>query len=134
MPFTVGKGKVIRDGKDCVLFTCGIMREHVMDAAECLAAKGVDAAVVTFPTIKPFDEQLAREYTARCKKVITIEEHSIIGGLGDAVAAAIIGHGVESFLKIGINDEFGQSGKPADLLQEYGLTGPQIAEKVLGQI
>lgn len=130
-PFEVGKGTVIRDGHDCVLFTCGIMLEHTLEAADILAAEGIDAAVVSFHTLKPFDETLAREYTARCSgKVFTIEEHSIIGGLGDAVASSIIGHGVEKFLKIGINDVFGQSGKPADLLKEYGLTGAQIAEKV----
>ena len=133
-PFTVGKGTVIKDGKDCVIFTCGIMLEHTLNAVDCLAAKGIDAALVSFHTIKPFDEELAREYTAKCKKVFTVEEHSIIGGLGDTVASAIIGKGVESFLKIGINDEFGQSGKPADLLQEYGLTGPQIAEKIVAHL
>ncbi|MCR5296697.1 MAG: transketolase family protein [Clostridiales bacterium] len=130
-PFTPGKGVVIRDGKDCVIFTCGIMLEHTMEAAEILASRGIDAALVSFHTLKPFDDTLACEYTARCGgKVFTVEEHSIIGGLGDAVASAIIGKGVVSFEKIGINDEFGQSGKPADLLKEYGLTGPQIADRI----
>ncbi len=130
-PFTFGKGNVIRDGKDCVIFTCGIMMEHTLEAAEILASRGIDAALVSFHTIKPFDEELAREYTARCAgKVFTVEEHSVIGGLGDAVASAIIGNGVVSFEKIGINDEFGQSGKPADLLQEYGLTGTQLADRI----
>ena len=129
-PFTVGKGTVIRDGKDCVIFTCGIMMEHTLEAVDLLAAKGIDAALVSFHTLKPFDEQLAREYTAKCGKVFTVEEHSVIGGLGDAVASAVIGKGVEYFEKIGINDVFGQSGKPADLLKEYGLTGPQIAERI----
>ncbi len=131
-PFTVGKGTVIRDGKDVVLFTCGIILEHVLDAADCLKEAGIDAAVVSFHTIKPFDEEMARAYTARCGgKAITVEEHSVIGGLGDAVASAIIGHGVAKFRKIGIQDVFGQSGKPADLLKEYHLTGPQIAEQVI---
>ena len=89
------------------------------------------AALVNFHTLKPFDEDLARRYTAKCRKVFTVEEHSVIGGLGDAVASAIIGHGVEKFMKIGINDVFGQSGKPIDLLKEYELTGPQIAEKIM---
>lgn len=129
-PFMVGKGTVIRDGKDCVLFTCGILLEHVMDAAEILASKGINAAIVSFHTIKPFDTELAREYTAKCRKVFTIEEHSVIGGLGDTVASAIIGHGVESFAKIGIQDEFGQSGKPADLLEEYGLNGTRLAATI----
>ncbi len=129
-PFEAGKGQVIRDGKDCVLFTCGILLEHVLNAADELAARGIDAAIVNFHTIKPFDTELARVYTAKCRKVFTIEEHSVIGGLGDAVASCIIGHGVETFEKIGIQDEFGQSGKPADLLKEYGLTGPQMAEHI----
>jgi transketolase len=130
-PFTVGKGTVIRDGNDCVIFTCGIMLEHTMEAAEILESKGIRTALVSFHTIKPFDEELACSYAAKCRKVFTVEEHSILGGLGDTVASAIIGKGVEKFRKIGINDEFGQSGKPLDLLKEYGLTGPQIAETIL---
>lgn len=130
-PFEVGKGNVIKDGKDCVIFTCGIMLEHCLEAAEILASKGVDAAIVNHHTLKPFDEALTREYAAKCKKVFTVEEHSVIGGLGDAVAASLCGMGLEKFQKIGIQDEFGQSGKPADLLVEYGLTGAQIAEKIL---
>lgn len=130
-PFEVGKGNVIKDGKDAVIFTCGIMLEHCLEAADILASKGVDVAIVNHHTLKPFDEALTREYAAKCHKVFTVEEHSIIGGLGDAVASALCGMGLEKFKKIGINDEFGQSGKPADLLVEYGLTGAQIAEKIL---
>lgn len=130
MPFTVGKGTVLKDGKDCALFTCGIQREHVLDAANILAEKGIDAAVISFHTLKPFDGELARHYAAKCKKVFTIEEHSVIGGLGDAVAAEIICGGVQTFKKFGIQDVFGQSGKPADLLKEYGLTGPQLADSI----
>jgi len=129
-PFEVGKGVVLKDGKDAVLFTCGIMKEHALEAVEILKGEGIDMALINIHTIKPFDEALALEYTAKCRKVFTLEEHSIIGGLGDTVASAIIGHGVERFHKIGINDMFGQSGKPADLLKEYGLTGPQIAENI----
>lgn len=130
-PFEVGKANVIKDGKDLVIFTCGIMLEHCLEAVEILASKGIDAALVNHHTLKPFDEELTREYAAKCGKVFTVEEHSVIGGLGDAVASAICGMGLEKFQKIGINDEFGQSGKPADLLVEYGLTGSQIAEKIL---
>ena len=129
-PFEGGKGVVLKDGKDAVLFTCGIMKEHALEAVEILKGEGIDMALINIHTIKPFDEALALEYTAKCRKVFTLEEHSIIGGLGDTVASAIIGHGVEKFHKIGINDMFGQSGKPADLLKEYGLTGPQIAENI----
>ena len=130
-PFTVGKGQVIRDGSDCAIFTTGIMMEHVLETADLLAEKGVNAAVINFHTLKPFDDELALAYTAKCKKIFTVEEHSVIGGLGDATASVIIGQGVEKFMKIGINDVFGQSGKPADLLKEYELTGPQIADKIL---
>ncbi len=133
-PFEVGKGQVLRDGKDCAIFTTGILLEHALEAVEILKGKGYDPALINIHTIKPFDGDLARQYAAKCKKVITIEEHSVIGGLGDTVASEIIGSGVEKFLKIGINDEFGQSGKPADLMKEYGLTGPQMAEKILSRL
>jgi len=130
-PFEVGKGNVIKDGKDVVIFCCGIMLEHCLEAAEILKENGIDAAIVNHHTLKPFDEELTREYAAKCGKVFTVEEHSVIGGLGDAVASALCGMGLDKFLKIGINDEFGQSGKPAHLLEEYGLTGKQIAEKIM---
>lgn len=129
-PFTVGKGNVIKDGKDCVIFTCGIMLEHCLEAVQLLAEQGIDAALVSFHTLKPFDDELARTYAAKCGKVFTVEEHSIIGGLGDAVASAICGMGLKHFEKIGINDVFGQSDKPAALLEEYGLTGKQIADRI----
>ena len=129
-PFEMGKGVVLKEGRDGVLFTCGIMKEHAIEAVDLLAGEGIDLSLVTFHTIKPFDESLAREFAAKNKHVFTLEEHSIIGGLGDTVASAVIGHGVETFHKIGINDVFGHSGKPADLLKEYGLTGPQIAENI----
>ena len=130
-PFEIGKGNVIKDGKDVVIFCCGIMLEHCLEAVEILKENGIDAALVNHHTLKPFDEELTREYAAKCGKVFTVEEHSIIGGLGDAVASAVCGMGLEKFKKIGIEDEFGQSGKPADLLVEYGLTGKQIAEKIM---
>ena len=130
-PFEVGKGNVIKDGKDCVIMTCGIMLEHTLEAVQILADKGIDAALLSFHTIKPFDNELALTYAQKTGKVFTVEEHSIIGGLGDCVADAICGKGAFTFKKIGINDEFGQSGKPADLLVEYGLTGTQIAENIL---
>jgi len=130
-PFEVGKGNLIKDGKDVVIFCCGIMLEHCLEAAEILKENGIDAAIVNHHTLKPFDDELTREYAAKCGKVFTVEEHSVIGGLGDAVASALCGMGLDKFLKIGINDEFGQSGKPAHLLEEYGLTGKQIAEKIM---
>ena len=130
-PFEVGKGQVIKEGKDLVIFTCGVMLEHTLDAVKRLEAAGLDAALINFHTLKPFDRELALEWTLRTGRAYTVEEHSVIGGLGDAVADAVCGKGSFTFRKIGINDEFGQSGKPADLLREYGLTGEQIAQNIL---
>ena len=103
----------------------------ILDAVKRLEAAGVDAALINFHTLKPFDKELALAWALRTGRVYTVEEHSVIGGLGDAVADAICGKGAFTFRKIGINDEFGQSGKPADLLREYGLTGEQIAQNIL---
>ncbi|MBR6028816.1 MAG: transketolase family protein [Clostridia bacterium] len=130
-PFEVGKGRVVKDGKDCVIFTCGIMLEHTLEAVKLLEENGVDAALVCFHTIKPFDVALTLEYAAKCGKVFTVEEHSVIGGLGDTVASVLCGKGSFTFKKIGIQDRFGQSGKPAALLKEYGLDGASIAQQVL---
>ena len=130
MPFEVGKGNVLRDGKDAVIFTCGVMVEQCLETVEILKAQGMDVALINLHTIKPIDSALIRAYAAKCGKVFTVEEHSVIGGLGDAVAAELVGTGAFIFRKIGIQDRFGQSGKPADLLKEYGLTGAQIAEEI----
>ncbi len=132
-PFEVGKGQVIKEGKDCVIFTCGIMLEHTLEAVQRLQEQGVDAALVHFHTIKPFDKELALAWALKTGHVFTVEEHSVIGGLGDAVADAICGKGAFTFQKIGIDDVFGQSGKPADLLKEYGLDGESIASKILAK-
>lgn len=121
MPFEIGKANVLREGSDAVLFACGIMVATALDCADALQESGVNAAVVNIHTIKPIDEACILEYSRKCKKVVTIEEHSVIGGLGDAVADVLIGKGNFEFLKIGINDRFGQSGKPDALLREYGL-------------
>ena len=129
--FEIGKGTVVREGKDVTIVATGICVDSALGAAEKLAADGIDAEVVNICTIKPLDEELIIASAKKTGKVVTVEEHSVIGGLGDAVASAVIGHGVEKFQKIGINDVFGQSGKPIDLLKEYELTGPQIAEKIM---
>ena len=133
MPFTVGKGNVLREGKDAVLFTYGTMVEVSLEAAEMLAEKGMEVSVVNMHTIKPLDEALTLEYAKKCGKVFTVEEHSVIGGIGDAVAAVLAGKGTFTFEKIGVQDKFGQSGKPMDVLREYGLCADQIAETILSK-
>lgn len=133
MPFTIGKGNVIVDGSDAVIFTCGIMLSESLKAAELLRQQGLNPAVVNLHTIKPLDEALVREYAAKCRRVFTIEEHSVIGGLGDAVGDVLLRDRVDcAFTKIGVQDCFGQSGKPMALLEEYGLAAPQLARTILG--
>lgn len=130
-PFEIGKGNVLLEGTDAVLFCCGIMVEVCLEAAELLKAKGMDVSIVNLHTIKPMDAGLVKEYADKCKTVYTVEEHSTIGGLGDAVAEVLIGNGNYAFHKLGIQDQFGQSGKPMDVLREYGLTAEQIVDTVL---
>jgi len=130
-PFEVGKGIVRRDGSDVALMCCGLMVEQCLDAAELLEQKGISAAVIDLHTVKPLDEALVRQYAKRCGKVLTVEEHSVIGGLGEAVASALCGQGSFSFRKLGLQDVFGQSGTAQELLREYGLCGDQIAEAAM---
>lgn len=129
-PFEIGKANVLRDGDDIVLFACGIMVKTALDCAEHLAKEHISAAVVNIHTIKPIDRECVLKYASRCKKVVTLEEHSIIGGLGDAVADVLMGKETSSFLKVGIQDRFGQSGTPQELLTEYGLDVPGVLEQI----
>ncbi|MDO5417512.1 MAG: transketolase C-terminal domain-containing protein [Lachnospiraceae bacterium] len=130
MPFEIGKANVLRDGTDAVVFACGIMVDAALQAAAALEAEGMSTAVVNVHTIKPLDVETILTYAKKCKKVVTAEEHSIIGGLGDAVASALLGNGDFKFAKIGVQDRFGQSGKPFDLLKEYNLTPEDIVKAV----
>ena len=129
-PFEIGKANVLREGKDVAIFATGLMVNESLMAAEALASDGIDAAVINIHTIKPIDAACVTEWAEKCGKVITVEEHSVIGGLGDAVADVLMGKVNCKFHKIGVNDRFGQSGKAADVLREYGLTADQIAETV----
>ena len=129
-PFTIGKANVLREGKDVALFATSLMVNEALEAARLLEADGMDAAVINVHTIKPIDAECVTRYAEKCGKVVTIEEHSVIGGLGDAVADVLMGKVNCRFRKIGVNDRFGQSGKAAYVLREYGLTADQIAEAV----
>ena len=129
-PFEIGKANVLREGKDAAVFACGLMVNEALEAAKLLSAEGIEISVINMHTIKPLDVDCVMEYAEKCGNVITVEEHSVIGGLGDAVADALMGRVCCKFTKIGINDQFGQSGKAADVLREYGLTADQIAEKI----
>ena len=129
-PFEIGKANVMREGKDAAVFACGLMVNEALEAAKLLAAEGVEISVINVHTIKPIDAACVTEYAEKCGNVVTVEEHSVIGGLGDAVADVLMGKVNCNFRKIGINEQFGQSGKAADVLREYGLTADQIAERI----
>ena len=129
-PFEIGKANVLREGKDAAVFACGLMVNEALEAAKLLAAEGVEISVINVHTIKPIDAACVTEYAEKCGNVVTVEEHSVIGGLGDAVADVLMGKVNCKFHKIGVNDQFGQSGKAAEVLREYGLTADQIAERI----
>ncbi|MEG0864809.1 MAG: transketolase C-terminal domain-containing protein [Clostridia bacterium] len=133
MPFTVGKLNVMREGEHAVLLCCGVMVSECLKAAELLAQQGINVAVANVHTLKPFDDAGAQALAAKYKKVFTVEEHSVIGGLGDAAAAAIVNMDGVRLTKIGVQDVFGQSGKPADLLKAYKLDAQGIAAAVAGK-
>ena len=129
-PFEIGKANVLREGKDVAVFACGLMVNEALEAAKLLSAEGIEISVINVHTIKPIDAACVTEYAQKCGNVVTVEEHSVIGGLGDAVADVLMGKVRCKFRKIGVNDQFGQSGKAADVLREYGLTADQIAARI----
>ena len=129
-PFEIGKANVLREGTDVAVFATGLMVSEALKAADLLAAQGVSAAVINVHTVKPIDADCVAEWARKCGRVVTVEEHSVIGGLGDAVAGVLMGKVDCAFRKIGVQDQFGQSGKAWDVLAEYGLTAPQIAQSI----
>ena len=129
-PFEIGKANVMREGTDAAIFATGIMVNEVLEAAKLLEAEGKSVAVINVHTIKPIDAECVTKYAEQCGNVVTVEEHSVIGGLGDAVADVLMGKVNCKFKKIGVQDCFGQSGKAKDVLREYGLTADQIAQSI----
>ena len=127
--FELGKGVTMRDGSDLTIVATGLMVNEAMQAAEALAADGISARVVNIHTIKPLDRELICKCAKETGVIVTAEEHSIIGGLGSAVAEAVTECCPVPVVKIGVNDEFGHSGTAADLLKEFGLSAENIALK-----
>lgn len=127
-PFTVGKANVLRKGKDLAIIATGLMVYQALEAAAALAKIGIEAAVVNMHTLKPFDNEIVVQMAKATGRIITVEEHSVIGGLGSAVAEVLSEKVPEGcrFKRIGIADRFGQSGTPDELLKVYGLTCENI--------
>ena len=128
--FEIGKGIVLREGKDVTIFATGLCVNEALGAAEKLAAEGVEAKVINIHTIKPLDEELVIKAAQETGKVVTVEEHSVIGGLGGAVAEVLSEKAPTKMLRIGINDVFGESGPAVQLLAKYGIDAEGIYEKV----
>ena len=128
--FELGKGVVLREGKDVVIFATGLEVAETLEAAEKLAADGIEAKVINIHTIKPIDKELIVSAAKEAGKVVTVEEHSVIGGLGSAVCDVLSEEAPTKVMKIGVNDVFGESGPALELIKKYGLDADSIYEKV----
>ena len=128
--FELGKGVVLREGKDVAIIATGLPVANCLEAAGRLAAEGIEAKVINIHTIKPLDEELVAAAAKETGKVVTVEEHSVIGGLGSAVCDVLCAQAPARVLKIGVNDTFGESGPAAELVKKYGLDADSIYEKV----
>lgn len=128
--FELGKGVVLREGKDVTIIATGLPVSECLAAADKLAADGIDAKVINIHTIKPLDEELVLAAAKETGKVVTVEEHSVIGGLGSAVCDVLAEKCPTKVMKIGINDTFGESGPAVELVKKYGLDADSIYAKV----
>ena len=128
--FEIGKGELLKDGSDVAIIATGIMTNEALKAAEELSGMGIDARVINMSTIKPLDEEIVLKAARECGKIVTCEEHSVIGGLGEAVCSLLSEKLPTPVRRIGVNDEFGHSGPAADLLKDFGLSAENIVETV----
>ncbi|NWH08252.1 MAG: transketolase family protein [Alphaproteobacteria bacterium] len=126
--FEIGKGHLLREGRDVTIIACGVEVARSLEAANLLAAEGIDARVVNMATIKPIDRDLVARCARETGAIVTAEDHNIHGGLGGAVAEALVTTCPCPVEFVGVNDRFGESGEPAALAAHYGLTAPFIAD------
>lgn len=130
MDYRLGKGNVLRDGKDAVIFACGLLVPEALAAADALKKRGLSVAVIDLHTVKPIDEELITKYGKTCGFAVTAEEHNILGGLGSAVTEVLSESYPIPVKRVGVNDTFGESGEAAELMVKYGLTADKIEEAV----
>ena len=128
--FVIGKGITLAEGNDVAIIATGIMVEAALEAKEELAKEGINARVINIHTIKPIDEELIIKAAKETGVIVTAEEHSVIGGIGSAVAEVVSENCPVPVLRVGVKDTFGESGKPNELLEKYGLTSKDIINKV----
>ena len=126
--FEIGRGEVLQDGGDVAIIANGLLVNEALEAGKVLAGAGIHARIINMATIKPLDEELVLKAARECGKVITCEEHSVIGGLGEAVCALLSEKCPTPVRRIGVNDEFGHSGPAAALLKQFGLSAEHIVE------
>ncbi|CEI71626.1 MULTISPECIES: transketolase family protein [Romboutsia] len=126
--FEIGKGTVVREGNDLTIIACGIMVNEAIIASEVLKSEGINARVINMSTIKPIDKELIITAAKETGAIVTAEEHSILGGLGSAVSEVVTEECPVVVKKVGINDTFGESGTPAELVKKYGLTSNDIVK------
>ncbi|MBE6946388.1 MAG: transketolase family protein [Ruminococcaceae bacterium] len=130
--FRIGKAEQLTEGNDVAIIACGLMVYEALQAAEALRVKGIHARVINMATIKPLDEEMVLKAAKECGRIITCEEHSIIGGLGEAVCALLSEKLPTPVRRIGVEDQFGHSGPAAALLKQFGLCAEHIAEVAQG--
>jgi transketolase len=126
----IGKGMCVRDGKDYTVIATGVMVNEAMAAAEALEQEGVSLRVIDMHTIKPIDKDIIVKAAKETKGIVTAEEHSVFGGLGSAVAEVVVTSCMTKMSFVGLQDTFGESGKPAELMTKYGLTSEAIIAAV----
>lgn len=124
--YEMGKANVLRDGPDVAIFACGIMVPEALKAADSLKAQGTNASVVDLHTIKPIDVETIVKFASKCGRVVTAEEHNVIGGMGSAVAEVIVENKPVPMKRVGVMDTFGESGEAKELMKKYGLTAANI--------
>ena len=128
--FEIGKGVVLKEGTDVTIFATGLEVSETLEAEKLLAADGISAEIINIHTIKPIDADLVVASALKTGKVVTVEEHSVIGGLGSAVCEVLSEKAATKVLRIGVNDTFGESGPATELIKKYGLDGESIYKKV----
>ena len=130
--YRFGEANVLRDGSDVAVFACGIMVPEALKAADALKARGVSAAVVDLHTVKPIDVATVTKFAQKCGRVVTAEEHNVMGGMGSAVAEVLGENRPTPMKRVGVMDTFGESGDAGELLKKYGLTSANIEQAASG--
>lgn len=132
--FRIGFANVLKDGADVAIFATGMMVHNSLEAAKKLAEQGIDAAVINVCSIKPIDQDLIVDYAKKCKLLVSVEDHNIIGGLGGAIAEVLVDKYPKNLYRIGVEDVFGESGKYEDLYKKYGLNADGISRKISSRL